>query len=184
MSDPTPHSNHPEHASHAAHPAHPAHHVHETAPLHDPADPWHDHSADERPQEAHGEVGNAALITGVGVALFLVIAAAVGVIYGFYRGYSTEQLNKMEAAAGQVLPGQVPGPALVARQERSDIYLYQFAKDARWITLPAAGDVPARNIAQLPIADATEIAIRDYASVMNPAKTPGHAEAPPENHQP
>ena len=184
MSDPNSHSHHTPHVPHGPNPDHPTHHVHETAPLHDPADPWHDHSADERPQEAHGEVGNAPMITGVGVALFLVISAAVVVIYGFYRDYSTEQLNKMEAAAGFVSPGGVPGPALIARQERSNAILYQNSKEPRWITLPAAGEVPAKNIAQLPLAVATEIAIKDYAAVMAPSKPQAGAQTTEENPKP
>lgn len=76
--------------------AKPTHHVAETAPLHDPVDEWHDHSHDEKPQHAHGEVQNSNLIMGVGLALTGVIVISSLVVYGFYTHYNTQRMVERE----------------------------------------------------------------------------------------
>jgi hypothetical protein len=76
--------------------AKPTHHVAETAPLHDPVDEWHDHSHDNKPQHAHGEVQNSNLILGVGLALTGVIVVSCLVVYGFYTHYNTQRSNQRE----------------------------------------------------------------------------------------
>jgi hypothetical protein len=70
--------------------------VHETAPMHDRPDTWHDHSHDESPQHAHGEVQNSRLVMGVGLALTAVIVASVLVVYGFYVHYNTHRSDQRE----------------------------------------------------------------------------------------
>lgn len=91
----------------------PGHHVHETAPMHDAVDAWHDHSHDERPQEAHAEVQNTPMIMGVGVALFFVVVASVVVVYGFYTHYTTTRLSALEQTTEN-------SPAFVTRGEQSN----------------------------------------------------------------
>jgi hypothetical protein len=78
------------------HAPHHGHHVHETRPLHDPVDTWHDHSHDERPQHAHGEVQNSNIVLAVGLALTAVIVASVIVVYGFYVHYNTQRADDRE----------------------------------------------------------------------------------------
>ncbi len=74
----------------------PTHHVAEAPPMHDPVDGWHDHSIDELPQHAHGEVQNSNLILGVGIALTGVIVVSCLVVYGFYTHYNTQRSNERE----------------------------------------------------------------------------------------
>jgi hypothetical protein len=81
--------------------------------MHDPIDPWHDHSHDEKPQNAHAEVGNARAIMGIGIALFMVIVVAVISVYAYYTWYITERLNKAEIASGN------SSPAIQAREYKS-----------------------------------------------------------------
>lgn len=152
----------------------PTHHVHETAPLHDPVDSWHDHTRDQHPQHAHAEVGNAPLVMGVGLGLFLLIVASVLLVDSFYRGYASNRLSDMEADAAA--PN---GPAILTRTEKSQVLLYQQSKEARWVTIPAAGEVPARNFAQIPTAVATELALKQYAPVINADTPGGNAPKPP-----
>ncbi len=96
MSDPhhtTSHAADPHTKVHA--PPH-GHHVHETPPMHDAIDAWHDHSHDERPQHAHGEVQNSRLVLGVGLALTGVIVVSSLVVYGFYVHYNTQRSDERE----------------------------------------------------------------------------------------
>ena len=76
--------------------AKPTHHVAEAAPLHDPVDEWHNHSHDDKPQHAHGEVQNSNLIMGVGLALTGVIVLSCVVVYGFYTHYNTQRMVERE----------------------------------------------------------------------------------------
>lgn len=76
--------------------AKPTHHVAETPPMHDPVDEWHDHSHDQKPQHAHGEVQNSNLIMGVGLALTGVIVISCIVVYGFYVHYNTRRMAERE----------------------------------------------------------------------------------------
>jgi nitrate reductase NapE component len=136
-------------------------HVHETPPLHDPVDEWHDHSKDEKPQEAHAEVGNAYQIMGIGIALFLVIVVAVVATYGFYVHQTTLRLAKAE----EVSFGQRGAPAIEARIMKSDALIRQSGYG--WEVVPAAGDIPARSLVRLPIGEAKRLTARDYARVRN-----------------
>ncbi|MBX3386863.1 MAG: hypothetical protein KF768_09855 [Phycisphaeraceae bacterium] len=86
----------------------PTRHVHETPAMHDPADAWHDHAHDEKPQQSHGEIHNAGKIILTGVALFMVIVVAVVAIYGFYMHQITSSLTRRERASSV-------GPAADAR---------------------------------------------------------------------
>lgn len=79
--------NHPHSTSH------PAPH---TPEVHERPDEWHDHAADERPQHAHLESINAPKVTGVGLGLFLAVAATVAIVYGFYVWYDVRTLDAHE----------------------------------------------------------------------------------------
>lgn len=136
-------------------------HVHETAPLHDPVDPWHDHSKDEKPQQAHAEVGNAFQIMAIGVALFLVIVVAAAVTYGFYIHQTTRSLARME----EVPFGTRGAPAIETRILKSDTLSRQGTYG--WEVTPAVGDIPARSYVRLPIDEAKRLTARDYARVRN-----------------
>lgn len=69
---------------------------HVTPDEHDPPDAWHQHSAQEKPQHAHGEVANAGLIMGVGLFMFLGLVVTVVIVYGYYVWYTTDLLNRQE----------------------------------------------------------------------------------------
>ncbi len=133
-----------------------AHHpAHETAPMHDAIDAWHDHSHDEKPQNAHSEVGNAAMITGVGVALFLVIVAAVVAVYAYYTWYITERLDRAEIATGQ------DSPAVEARKYKADS-LIQLNKGGEVSAAGGGGGAAAYTL--LPINEKIDQIAREYAS--------------------
>jgi hypothetical protein len=72
------------------------HPKHVTPDEHDPPDAWHQHSVEEKPQHAHGEVANAGLIMGVGLLMFLGLVATVVIVYGYYTWYTTKLLNAQE----------------------------------------------------------------------------------------
>lgn len=79
---------HPEHSEHPRDPHH------ETAPLHDPVDAWHDHSADPKPKEAHGRTLNAKAVIAIGAGLFVTIMMTTMVVYQYYVWYTTRMLNE------------------------------------------------------------------------------------------
>lgn len=136
--------------------AHPQHHVHETAPLHDRPDEWHDHSGDEKPQHAHAEVGNAALIITTGLGLFLMIVASVVAVYAFYINTITRQLEEQEQAR---LP---TSPALITHKMKVDTIEGLERKDYSWVVAPAAGDQPPRAMVQLPLEIAKQRVMKSY----------------------
>lgn len=81
----------------------PGHAVSETAPMNDPPDAWHDHRHDaEKPQHAHGEVGNAKLIIGVGLLAFVLVGVSVVAIKGYYIHYTTNKLNEQERSGSKL----------------------------------------------------------------------------------
>ncbi len=132
-------------------------HVHETAPLHDPVDAWHDHTKDEKPQQAHAEVGNAGRIMAVGIALFLVIVFAVVVTYGFYIQQTTSRLNAME----RVDYGNDLAPPIQARKARLES-LTSLAGDYKWVEIPAVGETPAGAYVHVPLAEAKKRVAQSY----------------------
>jgi hypothetical protein len=67
-----------------------------TAEQHDAPDVWHQHTADEKPQAAHGEAANAHVIITVGIGSFLLIFATVVITYAYYTWYTTKLLNEGE----------------------------------------------------------------------------------------
>lgn len=130
------------------------HHGHETPPLHDPPDPWHDHSHDEKPQQAHAEVGNAALITGIGVTLFMAIVVSVILIYGYYVWFITERLRRSEIASGSA------SPAIQAREYKSTASI-RLAKGGP-VVIPAVGDAPEVRYSLTPIDQAIQRTAEQY----------------------
>lgn len=129
------------------------HHVHETSPMHDAVDAWHDHSHDERPQEAHTDVQNTRLIMGVGVALFLVVVAAVVVVYGFYTHYTTDRLAALE----ETTPG---APALVTRKEVAmSVYTLNSGGELKL----KQADGPDRTVRITPLEQARAAVVGQYA---------------------
>ncbi len=141
--------------SHDPHqPAGVPHHGHETPPLHDRPDEWHDHSHDEKPQQAHAEVGNAALITGIGVALFLAIVVSVILIYGYYVWFITERLRRSEIASGSA------SPAIQAREYKATASIH-LAKGGQ-IVIPAVGETPEVRYSLTPIDQAIQKVAEQY----------------------
>jgi hypothetical protein len=137
-------------------PHHHHQHVHETAPLHDPVDEWHDHSKDEKPQQAHAEVGNAKLITGIGLALFLVIVASVIAVYAYYVWFITARLSKAEIASGQA------SPAIEARAYREQA-LIRIDRGGS-VSAEQAGGAAAGAYTLAPINQAIEQTARTYTA--------------------
>lgn len=137
--------------------AYPHHaHSHETPPLHDPIDAWHDHSHDEKPQQAHAEVGNAGAIMGIAIALFMVIVASVLVVYGYYTWFITERLRKAEIASGQT------SPAIQAREYKQTA-LTNITQGRQNAKSPAHGDLPELTYSFSPIDEKIEQIARMYA---------------------
>lgn len=130
------------------------HHGHETPPLHDVPDEWHDHSHDEKPQHAHAEVGNAALITGIGVGLFMAIVVSVIAVYGYYTWFITERIRLSEIATSE------SSPAIAARKYKSDAYIH-LAKGGN-VVIPASGDTPASNYRLTPIDESIQKIAEQY----------------------
>ncbi|MFN7021175.1 MAG: hypothetical protein ACK4WH_07605 [Phycisphaerales bacterium] len=143
-------------------PNHPQHALsHETPPLHDPVDEWHDHSKDEKPQAAHAEVGNAAMITGVGLALFFVIVFASVAVYAYYSWFVSQRLSEQEVAYGSS-PGS---PAATARQYQRDAR--QRLKSGGEVRIKATDTLPALNYSLIKIEDSIKAVAEDYSK---PAK--------------
>ncbi len=102
MSTHHPHDPHNPHADPAPH----------TPEVHEAPDQWHDHTRDERPQHAHLESINAPKVTGVGLGLFLAVAATIAIVYGFYIWYTVRALDSHEG------PGMgLEGPAISTRED-------------------------------------------------------------------
>jgi hypothetical protein len=84
-----------------------------TPEVHESLDAWHDHSHDERPQHPHLESINAPKVIGIGVGLFLAVAATVALVYGFYVWYNVRALDQREG-----IGNGFEGPS---RAERDDL---------------------------------------------------------------
>lgn len=124
--------------------------------MHDPIDAWHDHTKDERPQQAHAEVGNAAAIMGIGIALFLVIVVSVVVVYAYYTWFITERLRKAEIASGQA------SPAIQARTYK-ETALTNISQGRQNAKSPAQGDLPELTYSFAPIDQKIEQTSQMYA---------------------
>lgn len=121
---------------------HPAPH---TPEVHEAPDAWHDHAADERPQHAHLESINAPKVTGVGLSLFLAVAATVLIVYGFYVWYGVRTFAEHEG------PGMgLEGPAIAQREELKD----KLTKGYVWAN---------HNAALLPLDQGIEKVVQQYA---------------------
>lgn len=160
----------------AVHSHSPAHH---TPPMHEPTDAWHDHAHDERPQTAHGEVSRPGLIIGIGVGLFLAVAAAVVVVQSFYKWYTGQQLSRTQVASGP------NAPAIEARAFKASAIAGQQAAEPSWMVIPAQGETPAKAIAVLPVETASTLVMREYAARMGgTANAPDVAPAAPAPNTP
>ncbi|MBC7835217.1 MAG: hypothetical protein H7Y88_08980 [Phycisphaerales bacterium] len=68
-----------------------------TPELHEGPDAWHRHTANEdRPQQAHGEIGNPRLVMAVGLGSFFMVAVTCVIVYGYYIWYTSKELNAFE----------------------------------------------------------------------------------------
>jgi hypothetical protein len=135
----------------------------------DPVDSWHDHSADERPMEAHGEVGNPGLVMAVGLGLFVLIVGAVIAVDTMYRGYAASSMAAAEVSSDAV------GPVTELRAEKTRILAAQQGTSPIWVQLPPIDEkTPGVNVVQIPTADAARAVIAEYSkrlSVSNPPET-------------
>lgn len=126
--------------------------------MHDPADAWHDHQQDERPQMEHGEIRNPATVMGVGVGLFIAVAISVVVVQSFYHWYSAQMLAQSSIATGAT------SPAIEARQFKADVLAAQASSDPSWVVIPGTDEVPAKAIAQIPLKVAADRVTAEYAA--------------------
>ena len=133
----------------------PTHHVHETAPLHDPVDSWHDHSHDEKPQHAHGDVQDSNLVLGVGVALAAVIAVSCLVVYGFYTHYNTQRGIDSELVKYPNSPATLTREAKVA-----DLFLLEKGGTTK---MPTEKEGVTKDITITPIDQAMDTIVQKYA---------------------
>ncbi|MCC6320004.1 MAG: hypothetical protein IT438_01030 [Phycisphaerales bacterium] len=155
------------------HPETPHHaHSHETAPMHDSVDAWHDHAADEKPQQAHSEVGNATMITGVGLALFMVIVFSVVAVYAYYTWFVSQRLSEQEVAFGL----SPHSPAAVARQYKRDAL--QRLEAGGEVRIQATETLPALNYKLIKIDDAMKAVAETYTS---PRRAAADVPAEPRN---
>ena len=65
------------------------HHSH-TSEAHDSADAWHQHSADEHPQSAHGEVVAVPEVLAYGTVCFLIVVVAVVATAVYFFKYAAK----------------------------------------------------------------------------------------------
>ncbi len=127
--------------------------------MHDAPDAWHDHSSDEMPQNAHGEVANAKVIIGVGLGAFFMVVLTIAIIYWYYTGYTVNLLNEQEKQG-------LEGPQL---QRKSDIATelqgYNWAREGDtfvWIKDPGANATTGKNVVQIPLEAAKKKVIAEY----------------------
>lgn len=144
---------------------HDAGHVHhprvETPPLHDPADAWHDHAQDEKPQHEHGEIRNPATVMGVGIGLFLAVAVATLVVDAFYKWYASQAL-----AAASVTTSANSTP-MQARALKSDILKSHRSSEPSWIVIPPLEEgAKPTAVARIPLSVAAERVASEYAARM------------------
>lgn len=131
---------------------HPAGH---TPDMHDPPDEWHRHTtAEERPQVAHGEIGNPnAIIAAGGIAFVLVVVAALAV-YLYYTAYTIEQLDAAERVG-------LEAEVLRERQEITD----RMQRGYVWAD-------PAKGYVQIPMDIARRRVIDQYSRRYPSPSTP------------
>lgn len=119
-----------------------------TPPDIEPPDEWHSHTADHRPQKAHGELANAHLIVFFGIGSFAIVFVCALAVYMYYIKYSTGLLDKAEfgAAAGA---GFEKDALQYRRSSLADL-----ADGYAWAD---------HDTVQLPIADAMQKVAKQYA---------------------
>lgn len=129
-------------------------HKHETAATSDPVDAWHDHSHDERPQAAHGEVQDTGRIMFIGVGLFIAVVVSVIAVYGFYTFYTTKELSAAELSTPN-------SPALLYRTDMAKSQAMILAGGQ--LKLPALEEgKPERVVNILPFEQATDRVVAEY----------------------
>jgi hypothetical protein len=129
---------------------------------HDAPDAWHSHTADEKPQAAHGEAANAHVIILVGVGSFLLIVATVIVTYGYYTWYTTKLLNDAE---NKDAIGVVESES-AAYKERSQADLRHYD----WV--PGEEPLVPKGTVRIPIDKAIDKTIAKYTQAPPPAGSP------------
>lgn len=135
-----------------------------SAEQHDAPDAWHQHTADEKPQHAHGEAANAHVIILVGVGSFLLIFATVVITYGYYTWYTTKLLNE-----GENTVGFVEGES-TAYKER------MMAELRRYNWVPGEEPLVPKGTVQIPIDKAIDKTIARYT---NPGTPPPRSQNAP-----
>lgn len=154
MSDPHLTASDPHTQVHAPH----SHHVHETAAMHDKPDSWHDHSHDEAPQHAHGEVQNSNLVLGVGLALTAVVVASVIAVYGFYIHYNTQRSDLRERTDAP----ENSGSAIVVTRAFKTKELAAIAGGSTF-QMPTEDETVKKTVVMEPIAQAMDTVAQKYA---------------------
>lgn len=139
------------------HPPAGSHHVHEAAPMHDAPDSWHDHSHDEAPQHAHGEVQNSNLVMGVGIALTLVIVVSCLVVYGFYTHYNTQRANLRERR----MTHSADGPVEKTRKDRNEALGH--VRDGTTFAIPTDKEGVEKPVTLAPFDSAKDAVARKYS---------------------
>lgn len=128
--------------------AHDHHHLQTTPEAHDPVDSWHDHSHDtEKPKAPpYAEVANAPKIILTGVALWLVIAISVVVVYAYYTHDTTRRLGEVERAGSS-------GPAMEALTYKRQAILNHYSGGTVYSQVVKGETVTFEPVNQLPIFD-------------------------------
>jgi hypothetical protein len=135
-----------------------------TVEQHDAPDAWHRHTADEKPQHAHGEAANAHVIIFVGVGSFVLIILTVVITYAYYTWYTTRLLAEGENTVGFV---EGDSAAYKARAQ-ADLQHYN------WVD-PNPPLVPVGTV-QIPIDKAMDKVVARYTQA--PSATPRSQNTP------
>jgi hypothetical protein len=130
---------------------------HVTPDEHDAPDQWHQHSAAEKVQHAHGEIANAGLIIGVGILMSVCLVVTVLITYGYYVWYTTNLLQKQELAS---LRQGLEREALEYKSATMEDF-----KGFRWVAEEAP--VVPKDTVQIPIENAMKKVAAEYASKKN-----------------
>lgn len=129
-------------------PAH--HHEHPTGhtpEMHDRPDEWHRHTtAEERPQQAHSEIGNPGRVLAVGLIAFLLVVVASVAVYLYYVSFTTNILNEREATG-------LEAEIVAARQDAME----RFDRGYVWLD-------QEQGVVLLPYAEASRRVINEYTA--------------------